>query len=274
MKLSVKIIISSVSIILLIWAVIFAVTGNRGPGKIEIAGSTSAAPMLEILAARYMQPYPGIEIRVNGTGSSDGIQAASTGSSDIGMSSRGLEETERDPDVLEVLAALDAIAIVVHPDNPVRDLGIDQIKAVFTGQVNDWAEIGGAPGKIVVVSREPGSGTRGAFENIISYSGALKAGSYELDGSAAVQAAVARNLAAISYVSTAFLNRNVRAVSVDSVYPSSINVAEGSYPVVRPFYLLYLRELKERNPGAALFLDWVLSAEGQSLIARRWTAVR
>lgn len=274
MKLSVKIIISCISVSLLIWAIIFAVTGNRGPGKIEIAGSTSAAPMLEMLAAQYMQRYPGVEIRVNGTGSSDGIQAAGTGSSDIGMSSRNLEESEKDPDVLEVLAALDAIAVVVHPDNPVRNLDMDQIRAVFTGGITDWTEINGSSGDIVVVSREPGSGTRGAFEYIVSFRGLLKAGSYELDGSAAVQAAVARNPAAIGYISTAYLNRNVRAVSVDSFYPSSANVADGSYPVVRPFYLLHQRELEVENPAAAMFLDWILSAEGQSLIARRWTAVR
>lgn len=136
---------------------------------IEVAGSTSVAPLMEKLGAAYHGANPAVTINVNGTGSSDGIKAANQKTSELGMSSRNLKAAEKGYGLTELVIAVDAIAAIVHPSNPVQNLSIEQIKAIYTGKIKNWKDVGGRNSPIAVVSREPGSGTRGAFEEIIGF---------------------------------------------------------------------------------------------------------
>lgn len=273
------------AVLLLAGAIIAAARGwvSSGSGySIEAVGSTSVTPLMELLAERYMDIYPDREVRVNGTGSADGIEAAHSASVDFGMSSRELRDSETSG-IARQLIARDAIAIIVHPENPVSELSMAQASAVFRGEITRWGELGSdQPGEkgpggddqpIVVVSREPGSGTRGAIESILGFRDRLAPGALELDGSGAVRAAVARNPRAIGYLSGGYLDGRVTPVAVDGEHPSAVAVAVGDYPIVRPFLLLYSQDL-DPTPDAAHFLAWILSAEGQTLAATRWTAVR
>lgn len=239
---------------------------------IEVAGSTSVTPLLEYMATRYSRIKPGVDVRVSGTGSSDGVQAATTGSSDLGMTSRALRGRERDANLKEHVIALDAIVVVVHPSNAINDLTFDQVRQIFRGEITSWSQLGSVDAPIVVVSREPGSGTRGAFEQAARFAGELRNGAYELDGTGAVKAAVAGNPHAVGYISLGFLDQYIQPVSIDSVRATPLTIASHTYPVIRPF--IVLEPVDGLSPAAAVFLEWMLSPEGQSVAATRWAAVQ
>ncbi len=240
-------------------------TESEASAVVEISGSSSAAPLLEYMAREYMRDGSRGSIRVNGTGSTDGIRSAIEGVADFGMSSRELTPEETAENLTAATITYDAVAIVVHPDRPVYSLSLEEAADIYRGNGTD-EPFGDEP---AVVSREPGSGTRGAFEEALDFAGYLRHGAIELDGNAAVRAAVARNPAAIGYISMGFLIPQVRALTINGVQPSPETAANGRYPIVRPFLLVY------RDSGltaaARRFLDWALSPAGQSTAAGYWT---
>ncbi|AFG36736.1 phosphate ABC transporter substrate-binding protein [Spirochaeta africana] len=271
----------------LLWLAVLVRANSAAPGSgvgvVEIAGSSSAAPLLEELAQRYMRREGSASIRVNGTGSTDGIRAAAAGTVDFGMSSRTLREDEQQG-LSVVQLAIDPVTVIVHPDNPVRSLSLAEIRAVYRGEIDTWSQLtvsagaaapvaapGGTPSnrtpqrsRIVVVSREPGSGTRGAFETALDFRDQLGLGAIELDGSAAVRAAVARNPAAIGYISSGFLRPEVAALEGAAFDGAALSQRDVS-PLARPLLLIY-RE-GSLSPAARRFLAWLESPEGQLEIA-------
>ncbi len=242
------------------------------PYTIKLAGSTSVTPLMEKLAAKYMAAHPNISVNINGTGSSDGIKAANEGTSELGMSSRDLKTAEKGYGLTELTIAVDGIAAIVHPSNPVSDLSLDQIQKIYTGVITNWKEVGGNDAAIAVVSREPGSGTRGAFEEIVKFQDKLVLGATEFDGTGGVKAELSKNADAIGYISLGSVDGSVKPLKVGGVDASTANVVNGGFKIARPFLVLYRAE--KLSAEAAAFLDWIMTAEGQTIAGTNWIAVR
>ena len=240
---------------------------------IEVSGSTTVYPLMELLAEEYTSMHPEITINANGTGSSDGIKAANEGTSEIGMASRNLKSEEKGFGLDELAIAFDGIAPVVHPDNPYKSMTMEELRAVFTGEITDWSELTDAKsGPIAVISREPGSGTRGAFEGIVDFEDQLVAGATEFDGNGGVKAAVAGNEDALGYLSLGYVDSSVHGVAIDGVEPTVANVVKGSWAIARPLLVLYRGD--EISAQAKAFLDWAMTAEGQEIAATKWVPAK
>jgi phosphate transport system substrate-binding protein len=240
--------------------------GKKGSENvIEAGGSTSVAPLMELLADGFREAHPEIRININGTGSSDGIQ--NTGSLyQIGMTSRELTMAEIGMGLTQMPIAVDGIAVIAHGTNPVGNLSIEQLRGIYTGEITDWSEVSSEKsGTIAVVTREEGSGTRASFEEIIGFPGKLRLGAVETSSTGAVRASVAGNPDAIGYVSANSVDPSVRAVSVEGIEPSEENIRNGSYRIARQLILLYA----DLQPAGRTFLDWIKS-DGQAIIASGW----
>lgn len=266
--------------VLLAVLAIFPVAANGGSERsaavdtftVEAAGSTSVSPLMEKLGAAYSDLYPEITVNVNGTGSSDGVKAANEGTSELGMASRAIKTAEKAFGLDELIIAIDGIAVVVNPSNSVTNFTFAQIQGIYTGVITDWSEVGGKAGTIAVISREPGSGTRGAFEGIVDFEDQLITSAVEFDGTGGVKAEISKNADAIGYISLGSLDDSVKAVSVEGAEASSANVVNGSYKVARPFNVVYRSdEIDERTQ---VFLDWILSADGQAIVANKYVPVK
>lgn len=249
-----------------------AASAARAAYTLEVSGSTSVAPLMEKLAAKYKAVAPQVTININGTGSSDGIKAANLGTSELGMSSRELKTEEKGFGLTELVIAVDGIGAIVNPGNPVSDLTVDQLQRIYTGAVTNWSEVGGRAGKIAVVSREPGSGTRGAFEEIVKFQDKLVKGATVFDGTGGVKAEISKNVDAIGYISLGSMDASVKPLKIAGVDATEANVVKGIYKIARPFLVLYRAE--KLSAEGKRFLDWVMSPEGQAVAATSWIAVK
>lgn len=239
-------------------------------GTITIAGSTSVQPISDELAKAFMAKNPKVKIFVQGGGSGAGIKAAMNGTADIGASSRELKTSEKG--LNEITIAKDGITIIVNTKNNVKNLSMDQVKAIFAGKIKDWKDVGGRKGRIIVVNREAGSGTRGAFEEIVmDKENPLTNDCLVQASTGAVKSTVTITREAIGYVSLAALDNDVKPLSVDGVVGSEANIINKSYKIARPF--LYLTKTEPTGVVKAYF-DFVLSPEGQSIVAKDLIAVR
>jgi phosphate transport system substrate-binding protein len=241
---------------------------SAAPYTIEVGGSTSVTPLLELLAADYQKIKPNIKINNNPTGSGDGIKNAGV-LYQIGMSSRELTPAEQGQGLKETIIAIDGIAVIVNSANPVSSLTVDQIKGIYTGAITDWSQVtGGAKkGAIAVVSREEGSGTRGAFEEIVGFVGKLVKGANESTSTGAIKAGIAGNPDAIGYISLGSVDNTIKAVQVGGVAATTANVINSSYKIARPFILLTGSNI---HPESQAFIDWVLSSAGQIIVKSSW----
>jgi phosphate transport system substrate-binding protein len=227
-----------------------------------IAGSTSVQPFAEKLAEEYMRTHPRAFIDVQGGGSSAGIFAARQGAADLGASSRELVAQEKD--LIEIPIAYDGIAVIVHKQNPLTNLTIEQIRRIFQGKITDWAALGLAPHFIHVITREEGSGTRNAFEELVMGKDAeITPNALVQDSNGSVREIVANDPYALGYISMGLVDPRVKALAVDGVTPTREHVKDRRYKLVRRF-LLVARDLR---PGACQsFVNFILSAQGQSLL--------
>ncbi|SHG48329.1 phosphate ABC transporter substrate-binding protein, PhoT family (TC 3.A.1.7.1) [Thermosyntropha lipolytica DSM 11003] len=232
-------------------------------GTITIAGSTSVQPFSEVLAEKFMQDNPRVQINVQGGGSSQGITAAVSGAADIGASSRELKAEEKGQGLVETVIAYDGIAIIVNPANKIDNLTREQIRDIYLGNITNWKEVGGEDAPITVVCREAGSGTRGAFEEIVMEKQDISNKVIIQNSTGAVASAVAGDKNAIGFVSLHALNDKVKAVKVDGVEAKEENIKNGSYKISRPF--IYLTK-GEPTGVVKAFIDFVLSEEGQKIM--------
>jgi len=230
--------------------------------EITIAGSTSVQPLSEVLAEAFMEANPGYKVSVQGGGSSVGIEQVANGTVDIGSSSRELKPEEKELGLKEIVIARDGIAVIVHPSNKVEDLTLEQIRGIFAGRITNWKDVGGEDGKIVVINRESGSGTRGAFEEIVM-DGEELVESIEQSSNGAVRAAVASDPKAIGYVSLTALSSDVKPLKVNGVSPTPQNIKDGKYPIARPF--LYLLK-GEPSDAVKAYLDFIKSEKARKII--------
>ena len=227
-----------------------------------VAGSTSVQPFAEKLAEEYMRRRPQLRIDIQGGGSSAGIFAAQQGVAQLGASSRELVEKEKN--LLEIPIAYDGIAIIVNKRNPLNNLSLEQIRQIFQGKVTDWATFNLKPHPIHIITREEGSGTRNAFEELVMGKHAeITPVALVQDSNGSVREIVANDPYALGYISMGLLDPRVKALAVDGVSATRQNVKNRNYKLVRRF-LLVARELK---PGPVQsFVNFILSAEGQSLL--------
>ncbi|WP_054697066.1 phosphate ABC transporter substrate-binding protein [Syntrophomonas palmitatica] len=232
-------------------------------GSLTIAGSTSVQPFSEVLAEKFQEINPKVQINVQGGGSSQGVEAAISGAADIGSSSRELKSEEQGKGLVETKIALDGIAVVVHPSNKLVDMKIEDIRNIYLGNIKNWKEVGGENAPITVVCREEGSGTRGAFEDIVMNKEKISNKVIIQNSTGAVRTTVAGDPKAIGFVSLASLNNEVKAVKIDGIEASVENVKNGSYKISRPF--LYLTKGEPQGLAKA-FIDYVMSDEGQKIM--------
>jgi phosphate transport system substrate-binding protein len=228
---------------------------------------------MELLTAEYKNVRGNVSFNISATGSGDGIKAVPAETAEIGMSSRELSPAEIGTGIDEHLIAIDGIAVIVNAGNPVANLTIDQIRDIYTGAVTNWNQVGGRSGRIAVVSREPGSGTRGAFEEIVKFQDKLVLGAIEFDGTGAVKAEISRNADAIGYISLGSVDNSVKTLSVGSVPATTANVVNGSYKIARPFLLL-TKKGRALNSETTAFLDWILTDAGQAIVKTSWISVK
>lgn len=231
-------------------------------GAITMAGSTSVQPLSEELAAVFMEQNPDARLEVSGGGSGAGVQAAQENTADFGAVSREIADDETGINTYTI--AIDGIAVIVHPDNSAEDLSLDQIQQIFAGEITNWSEIGGADEDIVVVSREDGSGTRGAFTDIVLGDAELVASALIQNSTGAVREAVSTEVNAVGYVSLGGLNDTVKGLLVDGAEPTPEAIISEEYAVSRPFNYVSNAD-EDLSEVAQAFLDFVLSAEGQQV---------
>jgi phosphate transport system substrate-binding protein len=232
-----------------------------------VAGSTTVQPLAEMLADAFTAANPDVRIDVQGGGSSVGVKSAGENQVDIGAASREVKDSELSdfPNLKVFTIARDGIAIVVHPDVAVEGLAKDEVRDIFAGEIANWSEVGGPDKAIVVVSREEGSGTRGAFEEMVmDDEGPVIADTAILQPSnGAVRTTVSTTPDAVGFLSFGYLDASVKALKVDGVEPTEANAANGSYPIVRP---LNMMTGEEPSGIVKAWLDFVLSAEGQAVV--------
>ena len=234
-------------------------------GTVSTDGSTSMEKVINSLGESFMAMNKDVKFTYNPTGSGSGIQAVSEGRCDIGLSSRALKDDEKASGLVETVVALDGIAIVVNPENPVSDLDIDTIAKIYTGEITNWKDVGGNDAEIVLIGREAGSGTRDGFESITDTKDACQY-RQELTATGDVINTVSQNPDAIGYASLSAVGDSVKALTVGGVEATEATVKDGSYVVQRPFVLV-TKEGTKLSPAAQAFFDYALSADAASIIA-------
>ena len=239
--------------------------GTTTGGTVSTDGSTSMEKVIGALGESFMEANSGTTFTYNPTGSGSGIQAVSEGRCDIGLSSRALKDDEKASGLKETTLALDGIAIIVNPQNPVKDLSLEQIAKIYTGEITNWKDVGGEDAEIVRIGREAGSGTRDGFESITETKDACQY-RQELTSTGDVITTVSQNPNAIGYASLASIKDSVKALTVNGVAPTEAAVKDGTYLVQRPFVLV-TKEGVSLSETAQKFFDFATSADAASIIS-------
>lgn len=234
-------------------------------GTITMAGSTSMEKLANAAGETFMAKYPGVLVSAEFIGSSAGIEAVLAKTVNIGNASRNLKESEKASGAVENIVAIDGIAVILDRSNSVTNLSKEQLIQVFTGGINNWNMVGGSDQPIVVVGRESGSGTRGAFEELLEIEDQCKY-SNEINSTGGVMAKVASTPGAIGYVSLDVLNDTVSAINIENVEPTEEKIKEGLYPLSRPFVMATVGEISEQSELVQAFFEYMSSEEGKELI--------
>ena len=252
-------------------AALFAGCSTKAPeaaaeaGNVSLDGSTSMEKVIGSLGESFINSNPGTSYTYNPTGSGSGIKAVSEGTCDIGLSSRNLKDDEKASGLTGTVLALDGIAVIVNPNNPVSDLSVEQIASIYKGEITNWKDVGGSDAEIVLIGREAGSGTRDGFESITDTKDACKY-RQELTSTGDVITTVSQNPDAIGYASLASLKDNVKALTVGGIAPTEETVKDGSYVIQRPFVLV-TKDGVELSETAKKFFDYATSAEAAEIIS-------
>jgi phosphate transport system substrate-binding protein len=239
-------------------------------GSITEAGSTTVQPVAEALAEAFMGKYPNVTVTIQGGGSSVGVKSAYEGTVDIGAASRELKSSEVEMGVVPHVLAKDGIAIVTHPSNGVSDLTVEQVMKIFNGEITNWNQVGGSDADIHVVSREEGSGTRAAFEEMVMGDELIAAMAILQPSNGAVRTTVAGDENSIGYLSFGYLDDTTKALSISGVDATVENALNGTYPIVRP--LLFITAGQPEGLVKE-FLRFCLGLEGQTIVAEDYIPV-
>ena len=234
-------------------------------GKITLAGSTSMEKLANAMAEAFMEKYPNVTVAPEFTGSGAGLESLAKGTVDIGDASRALSDDEKAGGAVENIVAIDGIAVITDSENAVSDITSEQLAQIYTGEITNGSDLGGADEQIVVIGREAGSGTRDAFEELSDVKDACKY-AQELDSTGAVLAKVAATPGAIGYVSLDVVDDTVKALQLNSVDATEDNILAGTYVLQRPFVMATMGEISEQNDLVKAFFDFIHSEEGQQVI--------
>ena len=251
-------------------AALFAGCSTKAPeaaaeaGNVSLDGSTSMEKVIGSLGESFINSNSGTSYTYNPTGSGSGIKAVSEGTCDIGLSSRNLKDDEKASGLTGTVLALDGIAVIVNPNNPVSDLSVEQIASIYKGEITNWKDVGGSDAEIVLIGREAGSGTRDGFESITDTKDACKY-RQELTSTGDVITTVSQTPDAIGYASLASLKDNVKALTVGGIAPTEETVKDGSYVIQRPFVLV-TKDGVELSETAKKFFDYATSSQAAEVI--------
>ncbi len=237
-------------------------------GTVRLAGSTSMEKVANYMKEDFMEKNPGVTVTVEFSGSSAGVQSLIDGQCDIGDASRGLKDTEKEAGAVENVVAYDGIVAIVNPANSVTSLTTEELAAIYKGEITNWSELGGADAAIVVIGRENGSGTRGAFEELLEVED-LCVMAQELDSNGAVCATVEATAEAIGYASLDIAESEGDALvmmTLNDVAPSVEAIKGGTYPLYRPFVMATFGSMDEQSEVVKAFLDYAFGEEGQAMV--------
>ncbi|HOJ01111.1 MAG TPA: phosphate ABC transporter substrate-binding protein [Anaerolineaceae bacterium] len=259
-----------------------APTAEPLSGTLQIAGSTTVQPLAEVLAETFMEANPDVVIEIQGGGSSVGVTSAGDGTVAIGSVSREIKSSELEtyPDLAIYTIAYDGIAVIVNPELDIPSLSVEQVRGIFSGEITNFSEVGGPDAEIVVVSREEGSGTRAAFEELVMV--------YKDENGETVETSIVENALlqqsngqistvvsttpnTIGYLSFGYLSDAVKGIAIDNVDPTVENVKNGTYSIYRPLSLLTKGEAQGL---AKAFIDFILSDAGQEIVAEDYITVQ
>ncbi len=256
-----------------------SMNSNGHTKKISIVGSTTVAVPMELLIEKYKDINKDVTIELQGIGSSAGIKAVSDEIANIGMSSRNLKEEEKTKELTETIIAYDGIALVVHPSNKVSNLTKDQIKDIFEGNITNWKEVGGENKEIIVITREYGSGTRDAFEELMKLQeekddkkmSTIAPSALVAEGTGTILATVSSKTGSIGFVSLGFVSDTVKILSIDGIKPTTQTVVDGSFPISRPLLLI---TKKDGDNASKEFINFILTEEGQKIMSSQYIPVK
>lgn len=236
-------------------------------GKVSLNGSTSMEKFVNALSEAIKEEYPELQLEAQFTGSSAGLEALAAGNADIGDSSRALTDEEKGNGLVENIVAIDGIAMITNKTNTVKNLTTEQLTKIYTGEIKNWKELGGQDQAIVVIGRESGSGTRGAFEELLKIEDQCQY-AQELNETGAVLAKVAETEGSIGYVSLDVVDDTVAALKLNDVEASEKTIKDGSYQLQRPFVMATKGEISEQNENVKAIFDFINSDAGQKVIEK------
>lgn len=236
-------------------------------GTITMVGSTSMEKLALALAEDYMNKNKDVQVTAEFVGSGAGIEAVINGTTDIGNSSRALKDEEKTKGVVENIVAMDGIAVIVNQANTVTNLTKDQLVSIYTGTIKNWSEVGGKDTPIVVIGREAGSGTRGAFEEILKIADTCVYAN-ELENTGAVMAQVSATEGAVGYVSLDVVDDTVKALDFDGVSANEDTIRNNTYTLSRPFVMATKGEISEQSELVQAFFKYLQSEEGRAIITQ------
>lgn len=244
-------------------------TSAQTPQSISVAGSTTVLPIAQKAAESYMDANTYADIQVSGGGSGAGIQSVGEGTADIGMASRELKDAEKEkyPDLVQYVVARDGIAVIVNPANTLTSLTLEQIKAIYTGEITNWNELGGPDMEIVVIGRDSSSGTREFFSERVMEGTDYVSTQLEKNSNGAVKQTVEQTPGAVGYVGLGYVDDTVKALKIDEngtlVEPSIDTVATGEYPIARTLNMFTNGDATGLSKA---YIDYILSSEGQAIV--------
>lgn len=241
----------------------------------RIKGSDTVLPLSQLAAERFMKLHPNRHTTVTGGGSGVGISALLTGNTEIAQASRRIKFDEKQKlkaagkEIVEVVAAYDALAVVVHPSNPVKRLTREQLEGIFMGRIKNWKEVGGCDLRIIPYARETSSGTYELFrENVLKHKNYMS-GIMSMPATGAIVQSVGQTPGAIGYIGLAYLTPRLKAIDISYdqgrtyVSPTFDNARRKLYPIIRPLYFYYEAA---NAPKVRNYLDYLLSPAGQRLV--------
>ena len=234
-------------------------------GTIKLAGSTSMEKLCEAMSESFMEKNPGVTVTVEYTGSGAGLESLAAGSVDIGNASRGLKDEEKASGAVENIVAIDGIAVITNKSCSIKDVTSKDLAKIYTGEITDWAELGGEEQPIIVIGREAGSGTRDAFEELLEVKDVC-AYAQELDSTGAVLAKVGTTPGAIGYVSLDVVDDTVSGLKIDGVEPTEEEILAGNYMLQRPFVMATKGEISEQNELVQAWFNYINSDDGKEVI--------
>ena len=234
-------------------------------GTIKLAGSTSMEKLCEAMAESFMEKNPGVTVTVEYTGSGAGLESLAAGSVDIGNASRGLKDEEKASGAVENIVAIDGIAVITNKSCSIKDVTSKDLAKIYTGEITDWAELGGEEQPIIVIGREAGSGTRDAFEELLEVKDVC-AYAQELDSTGAVLAKVGTTPGAIGYVSLDVVDDTVSGLKIDGVEPTEEEILAGKYMLQRPFVMATKGEISGQNELVQAWFNYINSDDGKEVI--------